>query len=70
MWDNGKEKTIEKFNGFNDLPTQIHSELKNDAHEITIRGEKYTILEINRDLCQHGKGMHVKVRVVQSNNKT
>jgi hypothetical protein len=62
-WNDEKERTIEKFKNFNDLPAQLHGELENDSTEITLCGKKWVILEINRDLCQHGKGMHVKVRL-------
>lgn len=62
-WDNGKEKTIRKYKDFDDLPTQLHDELEKDSTEITLQGKRWIILEINRDLCQHGKGMHVRVRL-------
>jgi len=62
-WNGGKEKTIQKFKNFEDLPIELHDELEKDSSEITLQGKKWIILEINRDLCQHGKGMHVKVRL-------
>jgi hypothetical protein len=63
VWDDGQEKTIEKFDSFNDLPSQMHDELKNNSSEIMFQGKRWHVLEISRDLCQHGKGTHVKVRL-------
>ena len=63
VWNNGLEETIKKFDGFDDLPAYLHDELKKDSSEITFQGKKWCIVEISRDLCQHGKGMHVKIRL-------
>jgi len=60
----GKEKTIAKFDRFEDLPSQLIDKFKeNQEPEISLKGEKWKVLGINRDLRSHGKGMHVKVRL-------
>lgn len=63
IWDNGNEKTIAKYNNYEDLPFHLHDELKNNSLEITFQGKRWNILEINRDLRAHGVGMHVKIRL-------
>lgn len=60
----GKEKTISKYNKFEDLPPHLMDQLKTSRNsEIFLQGKKWRVLEINRDLRSHGKGMHVKVRL-------
>ena len=59
-----KEKTIAKYDQFEDLPTHLMDHFKtNSESEILLRGKKWKILQINKDLRAHGKGMHVKVRL-------
>ncbi len=59
-----KEKTIAKYDQFEDLPTHLMDHFKtNSDSEILLQGKKWKILQINKDLRAHGKGMHVKVRL-------
>lgn len=60
----GEEKTVSKYNKFEDLPSHLMDQFKtNENPEIFLQGRKWKVLEINRDLRSHGKGMHVKVRL-------
>lgn len=65
IFDNEREKVIVSYESFQDLPSNRHDELEKNSSEITFQGKKWIILEINRDLCQHGKGEYVKVRLGQ-----
>ena len=58
----GDEKIIDKFDRFEDLPSHLMDQFKTDS-EILLQGKKWKVLEINKDLRAHGKGMHVKVRL-------
>jgi len=60
----GKEKLITNYSGFDDLPSNLidHFKTKSEA-EIFLNGKKWKILEINKDLRAHGKGIHVKIRL-------
>ena len=54
QWVNGEEKSIEKFNRFEDLPFHIIEHFKNNSGSKILLGEKnWKILEINRDLRAH-----------------
>ena len=35
----------------------------NSDTEISLQGKKWKVLEINKDLRHHGKGIHVKIRL-------
>jgi hypothetical protein len=60
----GEEKTIAKYGRFEELPSHLVENFKTDSKsEILLQGKKWKILEINKDLRAHGKGMHVKVRL-------
>ncbi len=60
----GEEKTIAKFDRFEDLPSKLIDKFKNkEESEVLLKGKKWKVLGINKDLRSHGKGMHVKVRL-------
>jgi len=60
----GEEKTIVNYAKFEDLPSHLMDHFKtNSESKILLQGKKWKILEINRDLRAHGKGVHVKVRL-------
>ena len=64
QWFGGEEKTLAKYEEFEDLPSHLRDHFKNNSNsEILLFGKKWNILEINKDLRSHGKGMHVKVRL-------
>ena len=63
VWENNSEKTIAKFDKFEDLPTDLQNDLNRELSEIVFEGQAFKIIEINRNLRAHGKGMHVKVRL-------
>lgn len=63
IWEDEQETIISKYHSFSDLPPHLHDELEKDSSEITLKGRKWVILEIARDLTQHGEGMHVRVRL-------
>ena len=63
-WENGEEKTIAKYNNFDDLPSHLIQHFKNNSgSEITLLDKNWKIVEINKDLRAHGNGIHVKVRL-------
>ena len=60
----GEEKTIDKYDRFEDLSFHLKDQFKiNSDPEILLQGKKWKVLEINKDLRSHGKGIHVKVRL-------
>ncbi|MDX1440991.1 MAG: hypothetical protein R3237_00850 [Nitrosopumilaceae archaeon] len=64
QWIDGKEKTIAKYNNFDELPTNLANPIKNNSDsQINLLNQNWKILEINKDLRAHGKGIHVKVRL-------
>ena len=64
QWIKGEEKTIVKFSKFEDLPSHLMEQFKTNSESgILLKGKKWKVLEINKDLRSHGKGMHVKVRL-------
>ncbi|MFQ5782862.1 MAG: hypothetical protein ACE5GR_07400 [Nitrosopumilus sp.] len=62
-WIEGKEKILKKYDKFEDLPNHLIVEIKENKSIISLKGKKWDIIEINKDLRAHGKGMHVKVRL-------
>jgi len=63
-YNDGKETIIAKFKHFKDLPSHLRAEFENNS-KITFQGKKWVVLDINRDFSQHGKGMHIRVRLGQ-----
>ena len=60
----GEEKIIDNYDRFEDLPSHLMDQFKtNSDSEIFLQGKKWKVLEINKDLRQHGKGIHVKIRL-------
>ena len=63
-WENESEKTVAKYNSFDELPSHlIHHFKNNSGSEITLLDKNWKIVEINKDLRAHGNGIHVKVRL-------
>ena len=63
-WDKGHEHDISKFNSFDDLPLNLMSYLKHKPYPlITLKGHKWEIIRIRKDLRAHGKGIHIKVEL-------
>lgn len=66
-WFKNGEKPIAKYYGFDDLPSNLMEHFKsNSDSEIVLNDKSWKILEINKDLRAHGKGIHVKVRLEPS----
>ena len=64
QWIEGKEKSLVKFEKFEDLPSHLIDHFKdNSSSEISLLEKKWKIIEINNDLRSHGKGIHVKIRL-------
>jgi len=64
QWEKGIEKPISKFSRFEDLPSDLIDFIKTGIEsKITLNGKSWKILEINKDLRAHGKGIRVKVRL-------
>lgn len=67
QWGNKGEITIAKYKKFEDLPPNLKDHFKsNSDSNIILNDQSWKILEINKDLRAHGKGMHVKVRLESS----
>ena len=63
-WTGEEEKTIAKYNKFEDLPSHLVNHFKTDSNsEILLQEKNWKILEINQDLRDHGNGIHIKVRL-------
>lgn len=63
-WIDGEEKTLIKYDNFEKLPSHLANHFKNKSKsEISLLDKDWKILEINKDLRAHGKGMHIKVRL-------
>ena len=64
QWINGEEKTLIKYDNFDKLPSHLIHHFKNQTKsEISLLDKDWKIIEINKDLRAHGKGMHIKVRL-------
>jgi len=64
QWISGEEKTIAKYERFEDLPSHLKDHFKaNSNSEILLQEKNWKILEINQDLRAHGNGIHIKVRL-------
>ncbi|MDH3677625.1 MAG: hypothetical protein OEQ12_04910 [Nitrosopumilus sp.] len=64
QWISGGEKNIAKYERFEDLPSHLKDHFKNNSDsEILLDEKNWKILEINKDLRAHGKGMHIKVKL-------
>ena len=64
QWVDGKEKTIATFERFEDLPSHLIDHFKTSSDsDIFLNDKNWKILEINKDLRAHGKGIHIKVRL-------
>ena len=61
VWENGKEEVIKQYEKFEDLPIKIMGQIKGKNPSILLNEKKWKVIEINKDLRAHGKGMHVKV---------
>ena len=69
VWKNGKEEVIKQYEKFENLPTKIMEQIKGKNPSILLNGKKWKVIEINKDLRAHGKGMHVKVRLEREPNR-
>lgn len=59
VWENGVEKTIQKFKDFDDLPVELHSELEKDCNNNTsgkkmdsLRNKSGSLSTWKRHACQ------------------
>ncbi len=66
-WRNGKEITLKKYKKFEELPDQLMAEIIDGKSIILFKGKRWEIVEINKDLRAHGKGLHIKVRLEKHN---
>lgn len=62
-FENNVEKTLVKYDSFDDLPKYLMDELDEEKKEITLRGKRWIILDIDQNLSAHGKGMQVRIRL-------
>ena len=66
-WRDGKEITLKKYKKFEELPDQLMAEITDGKSIILFKGKRWEIVEINKDLRAHGKGLHIKVRIEKCN---
>jgi len=58
------ERIVAKFKSFSKLPANLRFNSKNKPNSlITLRGSKWEILGISRNLRAHGPGIHMKIKV-------
>ena len=70
-WDKGHEHLISKFNSFDELPLNLTYYLEHKPYPlITLKGNKWEIVRIRRDLRAHGKGMRIKVELEKIHDVT
>ncbi len=62
-WDENTEKVLLKYSGFDDLPKYLISKLDEKNPIFTLHGKKWRILDIDRNLRSHGKGIQIRVRL-------
>lgn len=63
-WIKNKEQVIAKYSEFDELPSNLIEHFKTKSQSlINFKGKNWKILEINKDLRAHGKGIHVKIRL-------
>lgn len=62
-WKKDTEKTLVKYNSFDDLPKHLMDELDEEKKEITLHGKRWSILNIDQDLRAHVKGIRVRIRL-------
>jgi len=63
-WVKNKEQVIAKYSEFDELPSNLIDHFKTKSESsINLNGKNWKILEINKDLRSHGKGIHVKIRL-------
>ena len=64
QWTAGKEKTIAQYDSFENLPSNLVNHFKNNLDtEISLNQKRWKILETNKDIRAHGKGIHLKIRL-------
>ena len=64
QWLRGAEKTIAKFERFENLPSGLIDHFKRNSDSvISLNKQLWRVLEINKDLRAHGNGVHIKVRL-------
>jgi len=63
-WIKNKEQVIAKYSEFDELPPNLIDHFKTNSQSlIHLKGRNWKILEINKDLRAHGKGIHLKIRL-------
>ena len=63
-WVKNKEQVIAKYSEFDELPSNLIDHFKTKSESsINLNGKNWKILEINKDLRAHGKGIHLKIRL-------
>jgi len=67
-WVKNKETVIAKYSDFDELPSNLIDHFKTKSQSlINLKGKNWKILEINKNLRAHGKGIHVKIRLESVN---
>ncbi|MCV0393159.1 MAG: hypothetical protein K5790_07740 [Nitrosopumilus sp.] len=62
-WENNIEKILLKFDSFDDLPKYLMHKLDEKSPIFTIRAKKWRILDIDKNIRAHGKGIHIRIRL-------
>ena len=61
---NGKERIVAKYKNFSKIPVALQLMSKKRSFPlITLKGSKWEILGISKDLRAHGPGIHMKVKM-------
>lgn len=60
----GKERVVVKFKNFSEIPISLQrNPKKKPSSLITLKGKKWKVLGISRNLRAHGQGIHMKVKI-------
>jgi hypothetical protein len=60
----GKERLVAKYKKFTQIPIALQIYSKNKLYPlVTLKGKKWKISGISRNLRAHGPGIHMKIKV-------
>ena len=62
-WEDSTEKILLKYDSFDDLPKYLMDKLDDKSPVFIIHGMKWKIIDIDKDIRAHGKGIHIRIRL-------
>lgn len=67
--ENDSEKTLVRYNSFDEIPTHLKEDLDKNR-PILFHGKRWTIVDIDKDLRAHGKGIRLRIRLEPYQNQS